>query len=200
VGLIQGVSCVILAGGESKRMGSDKARVKLAGLTLIERVLATVNPLFDDVMISGRDNAVEIGGTRFVKDRHTGRGPIIGLCAALQEARHPYLFVIACDMPFVTPQLIESLALNPDGYDVVVPMRDGRPEPLCALYSTACINVLVGRVENGQRGLVSFIENRPEFKVRRISEQESRKIDPALQSFMDIDSTEVLAEAERMMV
>jgi len=197
---IQSVSCVILAGGESKRMGADKARVQLAGRTLIERVLATVNPLSDDVMISGRDNTVKIDGTRSIKDRHAGRGPAIGLCAAMQEARYSYLFAIACDMPFVTSELVEFLALSPDGYDVVVPMRGGRPEPLCALYSTACLNALAERVENGKRGLVSFIENTPELKVRRISEQELRKIDPALRSFVDIDSAEALAEAEKMMV
>ncbi len=200
VSSIQGVSCVILTGGESKRMGADKAHVQLAGRTLIERVLATVMPLFDDVMISGRDNTVEIDGTRFVKDRHAGRGPVIGICASMQEARHPYLFAIACDMPFVTSGLIEALVSSPDGYDVVVPMCGGRPEPLCALYSKACLKALAERVENGERGLVSFIENTPELKVRRISEQELRKIDPALRSFMDIDSSDALAEAERIMV
>jgi len=197
---IQGVSCVILAGGESKRMGTDKAHVQLAGRTLIERVLATVTPLFDDVMISARDNAVEIDGTRFVQDRYAGRGPVIGLCAAMQEARHSYLFAIACDMPFVTSELIEFLASSPDGYDMVVPVRGGRPEPLCALYSTACLKALAGRVENGKRGLVSFIENTSELKARYISEQELRKIDPALRSFVDIDSTDALAEAEKMML
>ena len=196
---IQGVSCVVLTGGESKRMGADKAYVQLAGRTLIERVLTTVTPLFDDVMISGRDKTVKINGTRFVKDRHTGRGPAIGLCAAMQEARHPYLFVIACDMPFVLPRLIKFLASNPDGYDVVMPMCGGRPEPLCALYSKACLKALAGRVENGERGLVSFIENTPGLKVRRISEQELWKIDPDLRSFVDIDSSDALAEAERMM-
>jgi len=199
VGLIQGVSCVILAGGESRRMGADKARVQLAGRMLIERVLATVNALFDDMMISGRDNTVEIDGTRSVKDRYADRGPAIGLCAAMQEARHPYLFAIACDMPFVAPGLIEFLASSSDGYDVVVPMRGGKPEPLCALYSTACLKLLSWRVENGSRGLVSFIEHTPELKVRRINEQELRKIDPALRSFVDIDSVDALAKAEKMM-
>ncbi|MDQ6960823.1 MAG: molybdenum cofactor guanylyltransferase [Mariprofundaceae bacterium] len=196
---IQGVSCVILAGGESKRMGADKAHVQLAGRTLIERVLATVMPLFDDVMISGRDNTSEINGTRFVKDRHAGRGPAIGLCTAMQEARHPHLFAIACDMPFVTPGLIEHLASSPDEYDVVVPMRGGRLEPLCALYRTACVRELEQCIKKGERGLSSFIENTPELKVRRISEQELRKIDPALRSFLDIDSADALAQAERML-
>jgi len=197
--MIRDVSCVILIGGESKRMGADKAHVQLAGRTLIERVLATVMPLFDDVMISGRDNTVEIEGTRFIKDRHAGRGPVIGLCAAMQEARHPYLFAIACDMPFVTTGLIEFLALSPDGYDVATPMRGGRPEPLCARYSATCLRGLEQRIREGKRGLVSFIENTHGLKVWRISEQELRKIDPDMRSFVDIDSADALAEAERVL-
>jgi len=179
-------------------MGRDKAQVKLGGRTLLERVLATVTPLFDDVMVSGRQEKVCPETVRFVRDRLAGRGPAIGLCAAMEEAWYPYLFAIACDMPFVSARLIEHLALFRHGYDVVVPVHDGRPEPLCAMYSTARIKQLAQRVERGERGLISFIEKTSGLRVRRIDEQELNCTGRAVHAFLDIDSAEALAEAEKM--
>ncbi|MDQ6958543.1 MAG: molybdenum cofactor guanylyltransferase [Mariprofundaceae bacterium] len=196
---IQGVSCVILTGGESKRMGMDKAQILLSGKTLLERVLEIVQPLFDDVMISGRGTEPYIEGTRFIKDSLPGRGPSVGLCAVIEEARHPFIFAIACDMPFVKPELIEYIASYRKGFDIVVPLYGGKPEPLCAVYGTASLRHLAKCVEAGKRGLVSFIEQTPGLDVWKINEREIRKIDVGLQSFADIDSPEALLKAERMM-
>ncbi|MES0371195.1 MAG: molybdenum cofactor guanylyltransferase, partial [Mariprofundaceae bacterium] len=135
--MINGVSCVVLAGGESRRMGTDKAHVKLAGSSLLERVLKVVTPLFDDVMVSRHDHDGDcVGdgeGVRVIEDQLDGRGPVVGLCSALQQARHDYVFVTACDMPFIAPGLISYLTSLRSGFDIVVPVRDGRPEPLCAV-------------------------------------------------------------------
>lgn len=93
--MINGVSCVVLAGGESRRMGTDKAHVKLAGSSLLERVLKVVTPLFDDVMVSRHDRDGEsdcVGDSedngetvRVIEDQLDGRGPVVGLCSALQQ-------------------------------------------------------------------------------------------------------------------
>jgi molybdopterin-guanine dinucleotide biosynthesis protein A len=222
--MISGVSCVVLAGGESRRMGRDKAQVKLAGSSLLERVLKVVYPLFDDVMLSRRDKKGDdkkgnsllsserksetvpflsklssFLSVRIIEDQLPGRGPAIGLCAALGQAKHPYVFAIACDMPFISSRLVESLVSDHLDYDVVVPVHENRLEPLCAVYSTACLEPLSERVRQGKRGLVSFIEKSSGLKVRRVKEQELGKIDPALRSFVDIDSLPALAEAETML-
>lgn len=210
--MISGVSCVVLAGGESRRMGRDKAQVKLAGSSLLERVLKVVTPLFDDVMLSCHNSDKEQvdmkgdlllsshkKGVRVIEDQLPGRGPAIGLCTALGQARHAHVFVIACDMPFILSNLIEHLVSYRSDYDMVVPIREGRPEPLCAVYSKACLESLNERVRQDRRGLVSWIENAPGLKIRRIEEQELDRIDPALHSFIDIDSEHALKEAETIL-
>lgn len=198
--MIQGVSCAVLAGGESRRMGKDKAGVELAGKPLIERVLATVAPLFDDVLISGREEKKAYPGTHFVADMLPGRGPAVGLHAAMTAARHAYVFAMACDMPFISPELIAMLAGKRHGVDIVVPRACGRLQPLCAVYSVACAPLLREQVEQGRRGLVEFIEHVPGLKVLRIAEEKLRKCDPGLKSFIDIDTTEALVNAEQALL
>jgi len=198
VSSIQGVSCVILTGGESKRMGMDKAQILLSGKTLLERVLEIVQPLFDDIMISSRGSEPYMEGARFIKDSLPGRGPAVGLCAAIEEARHPFIFAIACDMPFVKSELIEYIASYRKGFDIVVPLHGDKPEPLCAVYGIGSLRRLAKCVEAGKRGLVSFIEQTPGLDVWKITERETRKIDADLQSFVDIDFPEALLKAERM--
>ncbi len=183
-------------------MGRDKAHVKLGDSSLLERVLKVVCPLFDDVMLSYHNSNKEQADrkeVRVIEDQLPGRGPAIGLCAALAEARHAYVFVIACDMPFISSSLIEALASYHSDHDIVVPMREGRPEPLCAVYSTACLETLTERVRQGRRGLVAFIENSPELKIRHVEAQELGQSDSALRSFVDIDSEHALAEAESLL-
>jgi len=195
----QDVSCVILIGGESRRMGADKAFVKLAGQTLLQRVFNCVKPLFDDVMISGRWPRLEMSGTRFISDQLPGRGPAIGLCAALANARHPYVFATACDMPFITSELIERLLSCRHGYDVVAPMMDGKLQPLCAVYSRNCGPALTRRVQRGERSIAGFIEREPGLRVRRIDGRSLCQTAADSHCLMDIDSPENLAMATRVL-
>jgi len=181
-------------------MGSDKAHVKLAGSSLLERVLKVVTPIFDDVMVSrhkrdGEGND-EIEGVRIIEDRLDGRGPVVGICSALQHACHPFVFVIACDMPFISSGLISYLTSLHSEWDIVVPVRDGRAEPMCAVYSRTCLDDLVERLNRGQRGLTSFISETTR-SVLYVDAEQLRKHDPALHSFVDIDCAEALAEAEK---
>jgi len=191
-----GVSCVVLIGGESRRMGADKAFVKLAGETLLQRVLNCVQPLFDDMMISGREPKFEISGTRFITDQLPGRGPAIGLCAALASARNPYVFATACDMPFITPAFIEWLLSCRHGYDVVVPLLGGKLQPLCAVYSKNCIRTLTSRVQKGERSLAGFIDCEPGLRVHRLDGHALGQISANPHCLMDIDSPEALARAK----
>lgn len=177
-------------------MGTDKAHVKLAGSSLLERVLKVVTPLFDDVMVSRHDHDGEIEGARVIEDQLDGRGPVVGLCSALQQARHDYVFVTACDMPFIAPELISYLASLHSEFDIVVPVRDNRAEPLCAIYSRSCLEELTERVNGGQRGLISYISETA-LNVHYVDAEQMQKHDPALQSFVDIDCAQTLAEAER---
>jgi molybdopterin-guanine dinucleotide biosynthesis protein A len=197
--LIEGVTCVILVGGESRRMGSSKARTELAGKAMLERVIAQVRPLFEEVIISTHKEHFSFPGIKVVKDALPGRGPAIGLCSTLTKAQNPWVFVIGCDQPLVQPKLVQRLAALREGYDCVVPKVGGRVQSLCALYKKRCFLYLTERILRGERGLVSFLEETAGLRIRYVEEGELREADPELKSFMDVDTREELKEAEKIL-
>jgi molybdopterin-guanine dinucleotide biosynthesis protein A len=133
-------SAAILAGGAARRFGGrDKGALVLGGQTILERQLAALRPLTDDIMLVGRAPAGPgRPGLRPVADRVSGRGPLGGLDAALDAARDDEVVVLACDMPFVTTALLRHLVSLAAGADVVVPVTDRGYHPLCAVYTRVC--------------------------------------------------------------
>jgi molybdopterin-guanine dinucleotide biosynthesis protein A len=199
IALIEGVSCVILAGGESRRMGTNKAHTELAGEAMLKRVLARVRHIFPEVIISTHDEPFSFPGIPVIKDAITGRGPAVGLCTTLARARNPWVFLIGCDQPLVRPELIRYLAGLRDGYDTVVPEVSGRVQTLCALYKKSCLAPLTERITKGERGLAAFLRKTEGLRVRYVGEMELREADPGLKSFMDVDTREDLDEAEKIL-
>ncbi len=204
------VSCVILVGGESRRMGSDKSKIRLNGRSLLAHVLDAVKDIFRDIMVSAHtpdyshDDIKGLCGIRLVTDRVRGRGPSLGVCAALESAENPWIFVLPCDLPMVNVSLIRYLAQLRNGYDCVVPVVGGRIQPLFALYRKTCLEPLVARIGRGggskrERGLAGFIEETEQIKVRYVDESELKEADPELRSFMDVDTVEELKKVESIL-
>src|SRR5436305_9428440 len=129
----------ILAGGASSRMGEDKSRLRLGGLTFVGRVAVALGPVVSSVsLVSSRPDA-EAPGLPVVRDLYESRGALGGIHAALAGCRAPWAIVVSCDLPFVTRELFERLlSLRTGVEDAVAPVQDdGRPQPLCALYAAA---------------------------------------------------------------
>jgi molybdopterin-guanine dinucleotide biosynthesis protein A len=133
----------ILIGGRSSRLGTDKACAELGGETLLERAVDVVRRGLSPqriAMVAGSSTQFAIEAIKssapFIFDLHEGRGPIGGLHAALAYSRTPWIFVLACDYPFVTPKLLELLCGSiSDEVNAIVPEQaDGRMQPLCAFY------------------------------------------------------------------
>ncbi|MCA1630958.1 MAG: molybdenum cofactor guanylyltransferase [Acidobacteria bacterium] len=132
----------ILAGGESSRMGADKAGLALGGETLVARVSRALATVARRVSVVSSREGHEGFSLPVVPDVHAGAGALGGLHAALAACRAPWALVVSCDLPFVTPELFARLAsLARDDPEAVAPVqRDGRPQPLCALYAArACL-------------------------------------------------------------
>src|SRR2546422_171213 len=110
---------IILAGGQSRRMGQNKALLRLApgGPTLIERVIAAVAPFGPLLLVTNTPEVYAFLGRPMVPDAETGVGPLAGLLAGLQAAVPAYNFVLACDMPWLQPALLAHLAAQPRDYD-----------------------------------------------------------------------------------
>jgi molybdopterin-guanine dinucleotide biosynthesis protein A len=127
----------VLAGGESRRMGRPKALLPVGSTTLLEWVIDRLEPHFDEVLVSLSKPPAELPATLTAKsvfDLHPQAGPLAGVEAALAGARNETVFVVACDMPRVTPALARALVAASAGHDAAVPRIEGRPEPACAAY------------------------------------------------------------------
>lgn len=131
-------SAAILAGGQATRFGGrDKGALIVDGQTIRDRQIATLSDVADEVLIVGPGH---------VEDIAPGCGPMGGVHAALSAARHEAVFVVACDMPYVTaPFAAHLLALAADA-DAVVPRTERGLHPLCAVYTRSCLEPLQRRL------------------------------------------------------
>jgi molybdopterin-guanine dinucleotide biosynthesis protein A len=200
--MIKGVACVVLVGGESRRMGEDKASVDLAGKALVERVLDVVLPLFAEIYIGAHEDSVlgDAYGLPTVIDTLPGRGPALGVCAALDKAKEEKVFVVSCDLPMLNGEVVEYLAAQVEGFDAVAARIGGRVQTTCAIYSRACLAPLEERLSTGgkqARSLARFLEETEGLKVRYVDEDELSMLDHGVESFIDVDTPEDLQEVSR---
>ena len=192
--MIDECSALVLAGGDSQRMGCDKTQLLLGDRTLLQRVIAIVQPLFPQVLVSVRQHRPEIALPQ-VCDEYPNAGPLAGLCAGLAQAGTPWIFAVASDMPFVQPALIERLAQRRSGYQAVVPVVHGHPQPLAAFYSASGLDALRALLEaEGRRSLRAALE---QLKVCYVDESDLLESDPGLHSFFDLDTPQDVAMARR---
>lgn len=129
--------------------GADKSALLVGGIPILERQLAALRDVTQAVFLVGdRPSDSVPGGLRVVADRFPGAGALGGIFTAIVESPLDRTLVLGCDMPFVTPRLIERLAAE-DG-DVVIPRTARGYEPLCAIYTKACAERIRERIEHGE--------------------------------------------------
>ena len=187
--MIADCTAVVLAGGASRRMGRDKADLVVGGETLLRQIVAGMRRQFDDVIVSVRERRPE-PDLRQVLDPPATQGPLGGLLAGLEAAATPWIFVIACDMPFVAPEVIATLAARRGVADAIVPQVGGHPQPLAAFYAQRCAiplrALLAGPPPHSLRALLGRVS------VDRVPEADLRAADPTLRSFVDLDTPDDL--------
>lgn len=192
--MIGDCTAVVMAGGRSLRMGSDKATLRLGERTLLQRVIDVVQPIFGELRVSVREPRSDLDWPQICDERPDG-GPLVGLCTSLAQARTPWIFALATDMPFAEPALIELLAQRRAGYDAVVPVVGGHPQPLAAFYAASCLTVVRALLddEGGRRSLRAALAR---LNVCYVDESQLRVADPQLRSFFDLDTPQDLATAQ----
>ncbi len=200
------VSGAILAGGKSKRMGVEKAFIELGGSTIIERVIDTIGQIVSEIIIvtNAPEDFVHVKARYIrdlpigiVKDIHRGIGALGGLHSGLYHAAEDQVFICACDMPFINPELVRFIVKVLDKSDAAVPVVQGFFEPLLAAYSKRCIDSIERDIEKGERQILSFYDS---VKLRKINEWELRVFDRDLHSFININSPKDLIEAEKILM
>lgn len=191
--MITDCTAIILAGGDSQRMGSDKADLLLDGQTLLQSVAATMQLAFPQVILSVRQHRPEIDLAQ-VCDNPAFGGPLAGLATALARVDTPWAFAVACDMPFVKLSVIELLAQKRDGCQAVVPMVQGYPQPLAAFYARECLDLMWAHLESGgKNSLWAMLEK---LDVRYVDEAEILAADAGLRSFFDLDTPQDVQRAK----
>jgi len=190
--MIANCTAIIMAGGDSRRMGTDKAVLLLDGQTLLQSVIAVMQQVFPRVVISIRQPRPGIDLPQICDDQEHG-GPLAGLAASLENIATPWAFAVACDMPFVVSEVVELLAgYRSEAYQAVVPVVHGHPQPLAAFYAKSCIETMRSQLATQQYSLRVVLQ---QLRVRYVDEAEMLTADPDLRSFFDLDTPQDFAVA-----
>lgn len=181
---------VILAGGESSRMGRNKAFIEICGERIIDRTVAIFNQLFDDVVLVTNSplDYVDLD-VRIVTDLIPGKGALGGIYTGLFFSSSPQAFFVGCDMPFLDTKVIAYFLSLAESADVVVQRSDDYWEPLHAVYSRTFIKPIERLMQEGE---LQIIKAYKWAKVREVKIEELEPIDPGLQSFVSFNTPEEL--------
>jgi molybdopterin-guanine dinucleotide biosynthesis protein A len=188
------IAGVILAGGESRRMGRTKGLLPIGSATLIETVLARVREACGIVLlVTNTPEMYRQLEIPMVSDALPDRRSLVGIYTGLLRVDGP-AFVCACDMPFLNPALIRHLGTLLRGVDAVIPRHGGEYEPLHAVYTPACLDPIRRCLARGDRN-TGFLRD---VRVRVVEGDEIRRFDPDLRSFININTPEDYARIQRM--
>jgi molybdopterin-guanine dinucleotide biosynthesis protein A len=191
-------SGVILAGGHGSRLGGvNKALLEVGGRPNVARVLEALGPLCQDLVIVANDlELASWPGVRLVLDREPHAGVLPALAEGLAAAGGERAIVVACDMPFLSTALLRDLVQRSAEVDVVIPVVDGRPEPMHAVYRRLpCLEAIRAALAAGERRMISFLDR---LRVERVDEANLRALDPELRSFFNTNTPEDLALARSL--
>ena len=157
-------SAIILCGGKSKRMGTDKALLEIDGTSMIKRLYSFLSPLFDQVIVSvGFDANLSLPEIKVVKDIEREQGPLMGIYSALRASVTSINFVIACDIPEINVTLLYKLLAGSEDNEIAVPsFTEGQYEPLFAVYKKSVTNVAKKILDMHKRKVASLY---PECKT-----------------------------------
>jgi FdhD protein len=185
-GKIAGVTGVILAGGASSRMGSNKALLPHKGGRFIESIYRELCEIFPEViLVTNTPEQYQFLPCKKVPDIYKDMGALAGIHAGLAQSSNPAVFTVACDMPHLDPWLIRHIANRGAGCDLVLPRSEDGYEPLHALYREGCLPVMEACLEKGMRRIISIL---PHLRVREIAASEVARFDPTFDSFSNINT------------
>ena len=189
----------VLAGGASRRFGSPKWRAPLAGVTLGGRAVLTLSAALERVVVVSSDPLAGELGRELWADPEPGQGPLMGLLAAVSGAARLGLegaFVLACDLPLVTPALVSRVLSRRCGRDAVVPLGSAGPEPLCAFYSVAVRPALESALGSGERSPRRLLQ---EGAFGWLALDDALAVGGGEDLFLNVNTREDLARAERVL-
>ena len=184
----------VLAGGKGKRLGMDKALLNIDGSMVIDRILTILRGIFPLILLVVQGDDSPLGAeadlqVKVVADIIPGKGPLVGIYTALENSPAPYVFIMACDMPYPSPVLIRCMLAAAPGGEAVVPRHGDYIEPLFAVYSRDILDRIRARIEEGRLKIHELIQ---ELDVCYLEEEEIAACDARSRSFFNINTLEDL--------
>jgi molybdopterin-guanine dinucleotide biosynthesis protein A len=187
------VHCFVTAGGRSSRMGKDKAWLEIGGRSMIEHVigeLLSVTPLVSVIANTQEYNRLRLP---VLSDVNPGIGPLEAIRTALTNSRANWIVLVACDLPFVTAELLKTLLDCTAGHQAVVPMSaEEIVEPLCAVYSTEALEPVTALIASGERKVSRLFDR---VRTRMVPFDELRRLPGSERFFVNVNTLEDYARA-----
>ena len=178
-------------------MGEDKALKTFLGRPLIQRVIDRLSPIADEVIVTtNHPEEYTFLDRPLFSDLKPGRGALGGLYTAIASASHPFVAVVACDMPFASPTLIEAATklMVEEEADVVIAKTEEGYEPLHAVYRRAtCLPAIEAAIDADQWKVIAWF---PQVKVRVLTPEEVKRYDPSGLAFWNVNTPEEFTKAE----
>ena len=191
------VTGVIQAGGRSTRMGgAPKALMELGGRRIVERVVAAIAPVVDDLLVvTNTPDLYDFLRLPMVGDVFPDHGSLGGIYSGLKAAPGEAAFTVACDMPFLTPEVVRLVVAHAGEADVVIPRTGDQLETLHASYAKRCLPHIEERLRSGRLKIVGFFDA---VRVLEIPEASVRSLaDPAV-VFMNVNTPDELERAREL--
>lgn len=191
------VTGIILAGGESRRMGGiNKALLEVGGRRIVQWVADSLTELFREVIvITNSPEDFRFLGLPMFQDRVPGCGSLGGLYTGLSYCSGDYGFLVACDMPFLRQDVISYMVGMIAAQDVVIPRVRGHLEPLHALYSRRCLPFIEGLLAHADLKILNLFD---EVEVVELAEAELAGFDPQFRFIINLNNPEDLAKAREI--
>ncbi len=190
------ITGLVLAGGQSKRMGEDKAFLIYNKKTFLRNILEALDKYCSQIVIVinkdkelYKDEIKNLSSEiRFVKDKYPYAGPLNGILSSLESIKNKLVYITPCDTPLLNPEIIPFFVERINGYDAVIPEIKGKIQPLNALYKKEALEISKNLFEReGKKSLMAFLEK---LKVKYIDETEIKKIDKNLYSYFSVNTKE----------
>jgi molybdopterin-guanine dinucleotide biosynthesis protein A len=187
----------IQAGGQSSRMGEDKALKTFLGRPLIQRVIDRLSPIADEIIVTtNHPEEYTFLDRPLFSDLKPSRGALGGLYTAIASASHPFVAVVACDMPFASATFFEAATKHmvEEEVDVVIAKTEEGYEPLHAVYRRAtCLPAIEAAIDTDQWKVIAWF---PQVKVRVLTPEEIKRYDPPGLAFWNVNTPEEFSKAE----
>ena len=189
------VTGVLLAGGKSRRMGEDKRYLVVGEQTLLERGLGVLRSMFHEVLVViAQDSAPLDIDARVVRDLVPDCGSLGGIYTGLTQATSPYIFAVACDMPFLNQAVITHFTNRRDTADIVMARLATRLHPMHALYGKGCLPAMEQMIVARQLKIQELVSH-ASLRVQYVTEADLLSIDPSWRSFHNVNTPEDLEAA-----